>query len=182
MVCCLKAASHNQNQYCLMTLIINMALRHSPSGTILLETFKISITKLQIKHLKSQPHLPGDNGLRLKFWVRGLSIHLLCYSHGPAVTWGLAEWLWRTGHTCCWGQCVYDVTVMCQQYLCLYRLAGIILGMGWTNERRRYNVTPSLIGPAHTQNDPWVWNISLVYPTVLIFGQQNWRYCSFALN
>ena len=71
---------------------------------------------------------------------------------------------------------------MCQQYLCLYGLAGIILGMGWTKERRRYNVTPSLVGPAHTQNDPWVWNISLVYPTVLIFGQQNWRYRSFALS
>ena len=30
----------------------------------------------------------------------------------------------------------------------------IILGIGSTNERRRYNVTTSLIGWAHTQNDP----------------------------
>ena len=30
---------------------------------------------------------------------------------------------------------------------------GIILGMGSTNERRRYTVTPLLIGWAHTQND-----------------------------
>ena len=30
----------------------------------------------------------------------------------------------------------------------------IILGMGSANERRRYNVTWSLIGWAHTQNDP----------------------------
>ena len=33
--------------------------------------------------------------------------------------------------------------------------AGIILGMGSANERRHYNVTPSLIGQAHTHNDPW---------------------------
>ena len=30
----------------------------------------------------------------------------------------------------------------------------IILGVGSANERRRYYVTPSLIGRAHTQNDP----------------------------
>ena len=32
--------------------------------------------------------------------------------------------------------------------------AGIILGMGSANGRRRYYVTPSLIGRTHTQNDP----------------------------
>ena len=32
--------------------------------------------------------------------------------------------------------------------------AGIILGTGSANERRRYYVTPPLIGQAHTQNDP----------------------------
>ena len=32
--------------------------------------------------------------------------------------------------------------------------AGIILFMRSPNERRRYTVTPSLIGWAHTQNDP----------------------------
>ena len=31
--------------------------------------------------------------------------------------------------------------------------AWIILGMGSANERRRYYVTPPLIGRAHTQND-----------------------------
>ena len=40
--------------------------------------------------------------------------------------------------------------------------SGIILGMGSTNERWRYNVTSSLIGRAHTQNDQcsllgWRW-------------------------
>ena len=30
----------------------------------------------------------------------------------------------------------------------------IILGMGSANERRRYNVTSSLIGWAHTKTDP----------------------------
>ena len=33
--------------------------------------------------------------------------------------------------------------------------AGIIMRMRPANERRRYNVTSSLIGWAHTQNDPW---------------------------
>ena len=32
--------------------------------------------------------------------------------------------------------------------------AGVILGMDSANERRRYYVTPPLIGRAHTQNDP----------------------------
>ena len=35
-----------------------------------------------------------------------------------------------------------------------YITAGIVLGMGLANERRRYNVTPSLIGQAHTQTGP----------------------------
>ena len=38
---------------------------------------------------------------------------------------------------------------------------GIILGMGLANERRRYYVTPPLIGRAHTQNDPGVFHNSL---------------------
>ena len=33
---------------------------------------------------------------------------------------------------------------------------GIILWMRPANERRRYNVTSSLIGWAHTQNNPWI--------------------------
>ena len=33
--------------------------------------------------------------------------------------------------------------------------AGIIMGMGSANERGHYFVIPSLIDPAHTQNDPW---------------------------
>ena len=35
-------------------------------------------------------------------------------------------------------------------------VAGIILGMGLANETQRYTVMSSLIGWAHTQNDPWV--------------------------
>ena len=31
--------------------------------------------------------------------------------------------------------------------------SGIIMGMCLANKRRRYNVTPSFIGWAHTQND-----------------------------
>ena len=33
-------------------------------------------------------------------------------------------------------------------------IQGIILGMGSANERRHYCVMPSLIGRAHSQNDP----------------------------
>ena len=36
-----------------------------------------------------------------------------------------------------------------------HHVSGIILWMRPTNERRRYNVTSSLIGWAHLQNDPW---------------------------
>ena len=36
----------------------------------------------------------------------------------------------------------------------LYIGSGIIKGMGSANKRWRYNVMPSLIGWAHTQNDP----------------------------
>ena len=35
-------------------------------------------------------------------------------------------------------------------------LSGIILYMRPANERRSYSVTPSLIGWAHTQNDPGI--------------------------
>ena len=35
-------------------------------------------------------------------------------------------------------------------------IVHIILGMGSANVRRRYYVTSSLIGQAHTQNDFWI--------------------------
>ena len=37
-----------------------------------------------------------------------------------------------------------------------FRYPGIILCMRPANEGRRYNVTSSLIGRAHVQNDPWI--------------------------
>ena len=43
------------------------------------------------------------------------------------------------------------------------RPAGIILCMCPANERRRYNVTSSLIGWAHAQDDHWAWT---KWPTV----------------
>ena len=33
----------------------------------------------------------------------------------------------------------------------------VILCMGSANERRHYNVMPSLIGWAHAENDPWIY-------------------------
>ena len=34
-------------------------------------------------------------------------------------------------------------------------IPGLILGLRPANERRRYKVTPSLIGWAQTKNEPW---------------------------
>ena len=42
------------------------------------------------------------------------------------------------------------------KYPSLLEVTGIILCMGPANERRRYNVTSSLIGWVHSQNHPWV--------------------------
>ena len=39
--------------------------------------------------------------------------------------------------------------------ICCTWCTGIILGTGSANERRRYIVTPPLIGCAHTQNNHW---------------------------
>ena len=41
------------------------------------------------------------------------------------------------------------------QQLFTERVTGLILGLPTANERRRYKVTPSLIGWAQTQNQPW---------------------------
>ena len=39
---------------------------------------------------------------------------------------------------------------------------GTFLGMGSANDRRYHNVMSSLIGWAHTQNDPWCWSMDAV--------------------
>ena len=80
--------------------------------------------------------------------------------------------------------------------ICLYwieihihnRVAGIILCMRTTNERRRY-VTSSLIGWTHTLNDPWGQTFSAMgvtqAPSVnfLVKGPwlTHWRYCTHVL-
>ena len=57
------------------------------------------------------------------------------------------------------GSCVCNVMII-ESLLTLpsrsTTMPGIILCMCPANERRRYNVTSSLIGWAHTQNDPWM--------------------------
>ena len=40
---------------------------------------------------------------------------------------------------------------------------GIILSIGSANGRRRYYVTPPLIGRAHTQNDHCLWHLSATF-------------------
>ena len=67
-----------------------------------------------------------------------------------------------------WGNAVYLVWPnMTFYHLLLFNLyikgfvfshitnAGLILGLRPANERRRYTITPSLIGWAQTQNKPW---------------------------
>ena len=44
--------------------------------------------------------------------------------------------------------------------------------MGSANERKRYYVTPSLIGRAHTQNDPW----SLRLESIMTFLHVQWMW------
>ena len=48
---------------------------------------------------------------------------------------------------------IFKSWILCHPTPC--QKSKINLGMGSANERRRYNVTSSLIGWAHTQNDPW---------------------------
>ena len=63
-------------------------------------------------------------------------------------------------------------------------ISWIILGMGSANERRRYIVTPSLIGRAHSHNDPcmwyhsmWVWLLLWLFwfqPSPSRYFQEKW--------
>ena len=59
-------------------------------------------------------------------------------------------------------------------------VAGIVLCMGSANERRRYNVTSSLIGWAQTQIDPWCWNSTLRAPLSQFIS--NWWLSRWGLN
>ena len=54
---------------------------------------------------------------------------------------------------------VVSLTAHCWSTNCWNIDAGIILGMGSADERRRYNVTSSLIGWTHAQNDQCKWNV-----------------------
>ena len=47
---------------------------------------------------------------------------------------------------------------LCISVSCVLQSTGIILSMGSAKGGRRHNVTSSLIGWAHTQNDPWIIN------------------------
>ena len=48
----------------------------------------------------------------------------------------------------------YDIGLLVMGLCKLDASSGVISDLGSANERRRYYVTPSLIGRAHTQNDP----------------------------
>ena len=50
--------------------------------------------------------------------------------------------------------------------------SGILLAMGSANGRRRYVVTPPLIGWAHTKNDPW--DINKCFPLHMFVLRSPW--------
>ena len=52
--------------------------------------------------------------------------------------------------------------------------SGIMLGMGSANEGRRYNVTSSLIGWAHTQNDLCMYTLARVYNYWYLYMYITW--------
>ena len=67
----------------------------------------------------------------------------------------LADYYYMSGSNCC----INDDANVSNNYRATVdsmHIAGIILGMGSANERRYYNVTSSVIGWAHTQNDPGI--------------------------
>ena len=70
------------------------------------------------------------------------------------------KWKWRV--SCLWAVNLFLVgsfstiqKVLMGLHLISNKTPEIILSMGSANERRRQNVTMSLNGWAHTQNDPW---------------------------
>ena len=75
------------------------------------------------------------------------TIHIGIYIvvHSKELTSQIQDWniclLWQTGNYFGWT----DNPVQ--------NVSGIILVMGSANERRRYNVTSSLVGRAHNQNE-----------------------------
>ena len=69
------------------------------------------------------------------------------------------------------------VTATLNTYVASQPWAGIILCMGSANERMCYIATPSFIGWAHTQNDPWC--VSIIHGgyfiTIVYTPWLNWR-------
>ena len=56
-------------------------------------------------------------------------------------------------------------TILSRAQCVKWQSTGIILFMCPANERRRYNVTSSLIGSTHTKNDPWEQRGRQLHPT-----------------
>ena len=62
-----------------------------------------------------------------------------------------ANFSWKHSH-----QLTDQVSQILSKYMYFDKFAGIILCLCPANERKCYNVTLSLIGWAHIQNDPWM--------------------------
>ena len=77
---------------------------------------------------------------------------------------------------------VFACTANYKSYICNYlfpvTVSGIILGMDSADERQRYNVMLSLIGWAHTQNDPCILvNIYIVFSLLEGLGTMTLKMC-----
>ena len=143
MACCLTAPSHCLNQY---WLIISELLWHSPDGCIMgnaqdtcpwygFENYCFRVTAASFRGQRFQTYLSGANAeTRILWWKVGQYHGCLC-----------------PGSLC--HQVIGNQSIIGSLSSILTVHAWIILCMRPANERRRYIVTSSLIGWAHTQID-----------------------------
>ena len=81
---------------------------------------------------------------------------------GEKLAWGYPGNRIRTqGFQNNWFRSKYQVNGFI--FLCCNTASGIILGMGSTNDTRRYIVTHCIIGRAHTRNDPWACHLLAIF-------------------
>ena len=108
----------------------------------------------------------------LKF-IRALKYRSWCtFFNAPRMfISSLVHWLWETinwfhydtnptpttNTQCCSWICWCFSSFSSQCFQMPWCSCNITLDMGSANERRRYNVTSSLIGWSHTNNDPGLW-------------------------
>ena len=123
------------------------------------------------------PHVKALGHQQTQYWVQSQTCSFLMYSENKRVSNGqhCCHWsCWWHGKLSKWQLTVPPLmatlsvnallfSVYVQVSCFLITIWGITLAMGSANERRCYIVTPSLIGHAHTQNDPcFTWPYSII--------------------